>query len=91
MNRKQEETAEGETKNRPVHQVRFGNVRAAIWSNQTERGQMFNVSVTRSYKTKGDDGNDVWADSTSFGRDDLLSLAKALDHAHTWICSQQQS
>lgn len=77
------------TKNRPVHEIRFGAVRAVIWSNQTENGPMFNVTVSRSYKTKDDDGKDVWRDSDSFGRDDLLPLAKALDHAHTWVCNQR--
>lgn len=75
--------------NRPVHEIRFGSVRAVIWSNATENGPMFNVTVSRSYKTKDDDGTDIWRDSDSFGRDDLLSLSKALDHAHTWICAQR--
>lgn len=89
MNQPQETTTATETKNRPVHQVRFGNVRAAIWANQTERGPMFNVTVSRSYKTKDGDGKDVWSDTDSFGRDDLLVLAKAIDHAHSWIHAQQ--
>lgn len=77
---------QGAPKNRPAHEVRFGSVRAVIWSNQTESGAvMFNVTVSRSYKTS--DGN--WRDSDSFGRDDLLPLAKALDHAHTWIQQQR--
>ena len=79
------------TKNRPAHEVRFGAVRAVVWSNATENGPMMNVTVSRSYKTKDGDGNDVWRDSDSFGRDDLLPLAKALDHAHTWICQQQRN
>jgi len=72
-------------KNRPVHEVRFGSVRAVVWSNPTEGGTMYNVTVSRSYKTN--DG--TWRDSESFGRDDLLPLAKALDQAHTWICNQR--
>jgi len=78
-----------EQKNRPVHEVRFGSVRAVIWSNQTEHGPMFNVTVSRSYKAKDGDGKDVWRDSDSFGRDDLLVLAKALNDAHTFICTQR--
>lgn len=76
-------------KNRPVHEVRFGSVRAVIWSNQTEHGLMFNVTVSRSYKTTDGDGKDAWRDSDSFGRDDLLVLAKALNEAHTFICNQR--
>ncbi len=71
--------------NRPVHEVRFGAVRAAVWANETKTGVMHNVTVSRLYK----DG-DQWKDSSNFGRDDLLPLAKALDHAHTWICQQRE-
>lgn len=87
--RKQQASDATKPSNRPVHEMRFGSVRAVIWSNPTENGPMFNVTVSRSYKTKESDGADVWRDSDSFGRDDLLPLAKALDHAHTWICAQR--
>lgn len=72
-----------EAKNRPVHEVRFGRIRAAIWQNETENGPRHNVTITRLYK----DGND-WKDSTSFGRDDLPLVAKVCDQAHTWIFEQ---
>ena len=72
-----------EVKNRPVHEVRFGRIRAAIWQNETENGPRHNVTITRLYK----DGND-WKDSTSFGRDDLPLAAKVCDQAHTWIFEQ---
>jgi hypothetical protein len=71
-----------ETKVRPVHEVRLGRIRAAIWENNTETGIRHNVTITRLYK----EGND-WKDSTSFGRDDLPLLAKVADLAHTWIFS----
>ena len=76
-----------QTRNRPVHQVRFGNVKAAVWSNATEHGRMFTVTVCRSYLAKGENGADEWRDTDSFGRDDLLVLAKALDECHSWICA----
>lgn len=79
---------QGASKNRPAHEVRFGSVRAVIWSNQTEGGAaMFNVTVSRSYKAS--DGS--WRDSDSFGRQDLLPLALALQHAFAWVCSQRNS
>ena len=31
---------------------------------------------------------DQWRTAESFGRDDLLLLAKVLDRAHTWILDQ---
>lgn len=74
---------------RPVHEVRLGRIRAAIWENRTENGPRHNVTLSRLYKDEQDD----WRDSDSFGRDDLLVLAKVADLAHTWICDQsaQQS
>ena len=67
-------------KNRPVHEVRLGRIKAAIWENDTQNGTRHNVTVSRLYK----DG-DAWKDSTSFGRDDLPLVAKVADLAHTWI------
>ena len=67
-------------KKRPVHEVRLGRIRAAIWMNKTDSGVFHNVTFARLYK----DGDD-WKDSTSFNRDDLPLLAKVADMAHTWI------
>lgn len=73
-------------KNRPAHVVRLRNIRAAIWANDTEMGVRYNATVSRLYK----DDDQQWKTSDSFGRDDLLLLAKVLDIAHTWICEQMQ-
>jgi hypothetical protein len=74
--------------NRPIHTIRYGSIRAAIWRNIVDNGNasrsMYNVTLSRSYK----DGN-AWKDSTSFGLDDLLELAKAANEAHTWIWAQK--
>ena len=67
-------------KQKPVHEVRLGTVKAAIWQNQTDNGTRFNVTVARIYK----DG-EQWKSTDSFGRDDLLLLGKVCDEAHTWI------
>jgi len=72
-----------QTKTRPVHEVRLGRIKAAIWENDTQNGTRHNVTVSRLYK----DG-DAWKDSTSFGRDDLPLVAKVVDQAHSWIFSQ---
>ncbi len=68
------------TKARPVHEVRLGRIKAAIWENETQNGARHNVTLTRIYK----DG-EKWKDSYSFGRDDLPLVAKVADQAHTWI------
>ena len=65
---------------KPVHEVRLGRIRAAIWENETQNGPRHNVTFTRLYK----DGT-TWKDSGSFGRDDLPLVAKVADMAHTWI------
>ena len=64
----------------PIHEIRFGRIKAAIWANQVETGVKYNVTFVRLYK----DG-DQWKDSTSFGREDLPLLAKVVDLSHTWI------
>lgn len=70
---------------KPVHQVRMGRIRAAIWLNNTEAGPRHNVTVSRLYR----DG-DQWRDSASFGREDLPVLVKVCDRAHTWIFEHGQ-
>lgn len=75
-----------EAKSRPVHEIRMGRIRAAIWANETQNGMRHNVTVSRIYK----DGDD-WKDSTSFGRDDLPLLVKVVDQCHDWIFQQSGS
>ncbi len=67
-------------KNKPIHEIRIGRLRAAIWQNETEAGVRHNVTFARLYK----DG-DRWKDSASFGRDDLPLLEKLADAAHGWL------
>lgn len=71
---------------KPIHEVRLGRIKGAIWENETQNGSRHNVTFTRLYKD--DTGN--WKDSGSFGRDDLPLLAKVADMAHTWIFTQKQ-
>lgn len=79
----------GRSSNRPVHTIRYGTIRAAIWRNVVDLGnasrELYNVTFSRSYK----DSDDQWNDSSSFALDDLLVLAKAADEAHTWIMRQK--
>lgn len=74
--------------NRPVHNVRYGAIKAAVWRNVVDNGNasrpMYNVTFSRSYK----DGEDNWRDSQSFGYDDLLVVAKAANDCHSWIAGQ---
>ena len=71
---------------RPVHEVRMGRIRAAIWANETTNGRRHNVTLSRIYKD-----DDVWKDSSSFGRDDLPLVMKVSDLAHSWIFEHSHS
>jgi hypothetical protein len=70
---------------KPVQTIRLGAIKAAIWENAVGDGIRHSVSLCRLYK----DG-DTWKTSESYGRDDLLVLAKVADQAHTWICDQHR-
>jgi hypothetical protein len=72
------------TSQRPAHEVRAGLVRAAIWANSTKRGTMYNVTVSRLYKS-GDD----WKSSGSFGVRDLADLTRVGVLAEAWVREHQ--
>ena len=74
-----------QNKEKPVHQIRLSSIKAAIWKNDTGSGVRFNTTLSRLYK----DGEE-WKSTDSFGRDDLLLIAKVADHVHTWICDQNK-
>lgn len=71
------------SENRPIHEIRLGRVKAAIWQNETENGTWLSVAITRLYRK-----DDKWETTTSFSRDDLPLVAKVADLAHTWIYQQ---
>ena len=70
-------------KPKPAHEVRLGSIKAAVWANETTSGRRYNATFSRLYK----DGAQ-WKSSDSFGRDDLLVVAKVADLAHSWISRQ---
>lgn len=70
-----------QAKARPTAVVRIGAVRASIWKNESKNGIWFSVTVDRFYR----DEEKRPRSSSSFGRDDLLALAKVIDQAHTRI------
>ena len=83
--RTQQQPRSNDAKQKPVHEIRMGRIKAAIWANETDNGTRHNVVITRLYK----DG-DEWKTSTSFGREELPLVAKIADMAHTWIYQQGQ-
>ena len=74
------------TPTKPVDEVRLGALKAAIWRNERDNGARFNVTFSRSYRDS--DGN--WKSTSSFGRDDLLVVAKLADRAHSRIFALQR-
>lgn len=65
----------------PAHKIRISNITAVIWRNSGDKGSWYSAQISRGYKV--DDG---WRETDSLGYDDLLTAAKLLDLAHTWIC-----
>ena len=73
------------TNQRPAHEIRIGAIKATIWTHPIpNRGARYNVALSRLYR----DG-EQWKTADTFGRDDLLLLAKVIDLAHSWIFSAQ--
>lgn len=68
---------------RPAHTLRMGPLQASIWENQTQQGKMYSVTFDRSYK----DGEN-WKRSASFGRGNLLMVARLAEQAFDWIAAQ---
>jgi hypothetical protein len=72
---------------KPAHKIRIGVLQVTIWRNQSEKGPWYSVIPARSYKQ----GDATWKETDSLGFDDLLTMAKLFDQAHTWIMHQQQA
>jgi hypothetical protein len=78
---------------KPIHEIRLGRVKAAIWENEVGNSTRYNTTFVNSYRIKEEDreaGDNGWRETSSFGRDDLPLLAKLADQAHTW-CYQTRS
>ena len=71
---------------KPVAEIRIGRVKATVWPNETEGRTRHNVTFSRLYK---DDAGE-WKTTQSFGRNDLLVLAKVADQAHSRIFELHQ-
>jgi hypothetical protein len=71
----------------PVHEIRLARLKALIWERTITEGSypLFAVTIVRIFK----DGT-MWRETSSFGRDDLLLVAKVADLAHSWICTATQ-
>ena len=72
---------------KPTADVRIGTVKAAIWENQAKDRTLYKVTFSKRYR----DAEGQWKTTHSFGRNDLLLLAKVADQAHSRIVELEQS
>jgi hypothetical protein len=71
------------TTNKPVHQIKEGRVRAAIWANEGKDGVRHTVTLERFYKQ----GESIKS-ASSFYLDDIERLEKVLSQAKSWLTEQ---
>ncbi len=59
---------------RPIHEIRLGKCKAAIWPIRRNRGRVTTLPCS-GFTSRT---------TSSFGRDDLPLVAKLAEQAHTW-------
>ena len=67
---------------RPVHEIRLGRIKAAVWANPSDNGVWHTVTIMKLYRAES---TSEWRTSHSFGRDELLIVAEAARQAAVWI------
>ena len=72
--------------NAPVKKIRIGGVTATIWKNEAEGRSFYNTTIVRSYRDKE---TEEWKETSSYGHDDLLNVAKVADRAEACIAKLQ--
>lgn len=75
------------TKQKPLHQIRVGNVRASIWEQSSDKGPFLTVTFSRSYKDK----QDQWKNGHSYQVHEIESLLDAAIDAKDWMRRFRQS
>lgn len=70
--------------NKPVHEIRIGLVKAAIWESKSEKGSFLTGALSRLYKAEGG-----WKQSHSFGAWELPSVLQVVDQAKAWIAQHE--
>ena len=74
-------------KQKPVHEIRNGGIKASIWLNVGKDGKSdhHSITISRSYKL-----GEEWRQTTSFFPADLPRLAEVLAQAGQWVSAQEQ-
>ena len=71
------------THNKPVAELRIGAVEATVWENEVGGITRHNVTFSRIYRDGGQ-----WKTTHSFGFNNLLTLVKLANQAHTLIAER---
>ena len=71
------------TNNKPIHQLKEGRVRAAIWPTGSGGAHGYSFTFERLYKQK-----ESWKSASSFYIDDIERLEKVLSEARSWFAQQ---
>ena len=72
---------------RPITTIRIGTVKAAVWQIQAGDRTHYNVSFSKRYR----DAEGQCKTTHSFGRYDLLVLAKVAAQSHSRIVELEQA
>lgn len=70
----------------PEATLRDGMLKAAIWRNPTEKGEMFSVNITRSWQ----DQNGQYHESSRFSPTECLKVAQLAQRAYDTIGELKQ-
>ena len=71
---------------KPVHEVRLGRIKAAIWENETQNGSLLQRDVVASCTRTTTSGRTPRASAATTCR----LVAKVADLCHTWIFQQKR-
>lgn len=72
-------------KERPVHELRLGRVKATVRLNRSPKGTWHSVAISRLYKEAS-----KWQETTSFHHDDLPLVAEVASQAWLWCLAHGQ-
>ena len=74
-------------KQKPIHHIRIGAIRASIWEQGTDKVPFLTVTFSRSYKDKGDQ----WQNGHSYTEHDLEAQMDCALEAKEWMRKYRQS
>ena len=70
---------------KPVHEIRLGAVRAAVWECWPREESKYRISISRAPRP-----GEQPRRPDEFEADDLPLVAEVVDLAHLWICEQAE-